>query len=282
MRTLIVLALPCYFGFRLIAPGGPSDEELVARAQERFRLGVEKLGQPAESRRLFGQAADDFESLWESGRSPAYYLTMGNAEALAGRWPKAIWAYHCGLMVDPNNAPLREHLEYARSLVNYPPGNRGRPAPDYWPRWLHRPTTVDLLILATTAYSLAWLASVWWFVRRRTVPLVAALGLFAVAIASGAGCLQEEQRAVADAVSVGVEPTLTASVTARQYHVVIAADTPLHRGNGPSYPLHPDVPTLPAGLEAWSLHQRGAWRHVQLTTGEIGWIPADALLIVAR
>jgi hypothetical protein len=266
MRTLIVLALPCLIGVPRILAGGPSDEELLARAQERFRLGVGKLGQPAESRRLFGEAADDIESLCESGRSPAFYLTLGNAEALAGRWPKATWAYHCGLQVDPNSAVLREHLVYARSLVNYPPGNRGRPAADVWPRWLHRPTTTDLLRLAAIAYSLAWLAGGWWFMRRRAGTLAAALGLVAVALAAGAGCLLED----------------------RQTHqplphlVIVASDTPLHRGNGPSYPLHAEVPTLPAGLEAWTLHQRGAWLQVQLATGEIGWVPVDAVLVVAR
>ena len=234
---------------------------VVARAQQRFRLGVEKLGQPAESRRLFGQAADDLEELRESGCSPAFYLTMGNAQALAGRWPKAIWAYQCGLMVDPNNAALREHLEYARLLVNHSPGNRGRPAPDVWPRWLHRPADVDLLMLAATAYSLAWLIGGWWYVRRRAASLAVALGLIAAAFAFGAGYVLD----IRDA-----------------HLVVIAADTPLHRGNGPSYPLHPDVPSLPAGLEARTLHRRGAWLQVQLTTGEIGWVPVDAVLMVER
>jgi hypothetical protein len=268
MRSVIVLALPCFFGLvGLSVPGGPSTEERLARAQERFRLGVERLGQPAESRRFFGQAADELERLSGSVPSPAFYLSLGNAEALAGRWPRAIWAYQCGLEVDPNSAALREHLGYARSLVNYPPGNRGRPVADAWPRWLHRLTAADLLILATSTYGLAWLAGGWWYVRRRAVPLAAALCLFAVALAAGAGYLLEERQA---------------HRTRRDPHlVVVAADTPLHRGNGPSYPLHPDVPTLPAGLEAWSLHRRGAWVQVRLSTGEIGWVRGDAVLIVA-
>lgn len=263
MRTLIVLTLACLlYPVRVGVPGEPSKEERLAHAQERFRLGVEKLGQPAESRRLFGHAADELERLRGSARSPAFYLSLGNAEALAGRWPKAIWAYHCGLEIDPNNAALRAQLEYARSLVNYPPGNRGRPVPDAWPTWLHRPTGVDWFIVAATAYSLAWLTGGWWCVRRGLVPLAAALGLFAVALASGAGYL------------------LHAHAPRDRQLVIVTADTPLHRGNGPSYPLHSDVPTLPPGLEAWTLHQRGAWLQVELSTGEIGWIPSSSVLVV--
>jgi hypothetical protein len=266
MRILIVSVLPICGLVGLAARGGPSSEERLARAQERFRLGVEKLGQPAESRRLFGQAADELERLRESARSSEFYLFLGNAEALAGRWPRAIWAYHCGLEVDPNIRALRAHLEYARSLVNYPPGNRGRPVTDAWPRWLHRPSAAELLGLAAAAYSFAWLAGGWWYVRRRFPLLVVTLGLFAVAVASGVGYKLEERQAL----RTWPDPHL----------VIIASDTQLHRGNGPNYPLHPDVPTLPAGLEAWTIHQRGAWLQVRLSTGEIGWVRGDAVLIV--
>src|SRR2546423_1030278 len=85
-----------------------------------------------------GSAAAGLRELEQSGlRSPALYLALGNAEALAGRWPRAIWAYECGRRLDRNDARLREHLNYARSLVNYPESGRGRPAPERWPSWLH-------------------------------------------------------------------------------------------------------------------------------------------------
>jgi hypothetical protein len=131
---------------------------------------------------------------------------------------------------------------------------------------LHRPSAAELLILAAAAYSLAWLAGGWWYVGRRIPSLAVAVGLFAVALASGAGYKLEERHALRS----WQDP----------HFVIIATDTPLHRGNGPNYPLHPDVPTLPAGLEAWIIHQRGHWFQVRLSTGEIGWVRGDAVLVV--
>jgi hypothetical protein len=260
MHAVTVFALPW-----LLALAGSTDDELLARAQDRFHLGVAKLRNVAESRRLFARAAADFAQLHERGvRSPALYLSLGNAEALAGRWPRAIWAYQCGLRLDPNDAALRTHLEYARSLVNYPRGDR--PAADAWPGWLYQPSTAQLLLVAAVAYSLAWLAGGWWYRRRRTGLLAVTLGGVAIALAAGAGYLVADRWAAFDRESPIV--------------VVIADGTTLHRGNGPTYPLNPDVPSLPAGAEARRLTQRGAWLMVQLAGGETGWVPAAKVLVV--
>ena len=120
-------------------------------------------------------------------------------------------------------------------------------------------------MLAAVAYSLAWLVGGWWYLHRRGLPLAALL--FAVALAGSAGYALDVQQAAYDR----AHPL-----------VVIAVDaTPLQRGNGPSYPLNPDVPNLPAGLEARVLHERGAWLQVQLSTGEVGWVRRAAVLIVS-
>ncbi len=240
--------------------------EVLAHGCERFQLGVERLRSVAESRRLCAEAAADFARLQQGGaNTPALYLALGNAEALAGRWPQAIRAYESGRRLDPNDAVLRAHLEYAWSLVSYPPSGRGRPVPDAWPAWLHRPSADELLLVAAVAYSLAWLAGGWWYVRRQAMALAA--GLFASALLAGFGYFLSVQQAEYD----------------RQHPlVVVAADgTTLHRGNGPSYPLHADVPNLPAGLEARVMYERGSWLQVQLSTGEIGWVPRDHVLVVA-
>jgi hypothetical protein len=247
--------------------GESPKEERLARAQEQFRLGVEKLRQPAEARRLFAQAADEFASLRDVIPSPNLYLCLGNAEALAGRWPHAIWAYQCGLRIDPNHGALREHLQYARALVNDLPNGRGRASPDAWPGWLHRPSSGELLLLGTIIYSLACFAGGWWYVRRRASYPWAALVLCLVALGCSAGYLLKERQVHEES----------------QHPLVIVAvpATSLYRGNGPSYPLHPDVPSLPAGLETRLLHRRGSWLQVQLATGEIGWVLAERVLIVA-
>jgi hypothetical protein len=265
VRAVIVVAVLGCAG--LLPHSVAADEEALSRAQDRFARGVNTLRSVAESRRLFAEAAGDLEQLREKGvHGAALYLALGNSEALAGRWPRAIWAYECGRQLDPNNHELREHLTHARSLVNYPPDSRGRPTADVWPGWLHRPSTGEWLSAAMIAYSLAWLAGAWWYVRRSTLPLVVTISCSATAIIAGAGWYLDGQRAEYD----------------RLYPlVVVAADnTPLHRGNGPNYPLSPDVPNLPAGLEARVLHERGAWMQVQLLTGEFGWLRSEQVLVV--
>jgi hypothetical protein len=59
--------------------------------------------------------------------------------------------------------------------------------------------------------------------------------------------------------------------------VVAAADgVALQRGNGESYPR---LMTLPQGLEARRLHQRGDWLQIQLATGEIGWVHRSGVVV---
>jgi hypothetical protein len=261
VRAVIVLTALVLFASRAGA-----DDKTLGQAQEHFRQGVEKLRSVSESRRLFAAAADDFARVQQEGvRTAALYRALGNAEALAGRWPRAIWAYECGLRLDPNDRTLRQHRDYARTLVNYPAGGRGRPTGELWPGWLHRPAPGEWLLAAAIAYSLAWLAGAWWYMRRRTLPWVAILGLAAAAIAALGGWYTDVEKADYDL---------------RHPLAVVAADnTPLYRGNGPNYPLNADVPSLPGGMEVRVLHERGAWLQVQLATGEIGWLVRARVLI---
>jgi hypothetical protein len=253
--------------FGLTVPRAQSDAESLVRARQRFEHGVGTAGDVVAARRLFAEAADDLRRLHERGEaSPALYLALGNAEALAGRWPRALWAFHAGRRLDPNDRALREHLQYARSLVQYPSGGRGRPAPDAWPSWLYQPNMTELLLIAAGTWALAWFAGAWWYVRRGSRPLALTGCLGAIAVAAGAGYWVDERQAEDD--------------RARPLAIVMADETPLHRGNGPSYPLNADVPSLPAGLEVRVQHLRGAWTRVRLTTGETGWVPGEKLLTV--
>jgi hypothetical protein len=265
VHTVTLHTVPALIGLiGLSAFAEPPSDEVLAHAQERFRLGVESHRNIGESRRRFAEAADDLARLTVQGyRSPALWLARGNAEALAGRWPLAIWAYQCGRRRDRNDAALRAHLDYARSLVNYPANGRGRPTSDPWPGWLHRPSTGQWLVAAAVAYGLACLAGGGWYLRRRGMPMVALL--FALALAASVGYFTDVERARYDR----DHPLL-----------VLGVETTLHRGNGASYPLHPDVPSLPAGLEVRLLHRRGEWLQVQLAGGETGWAPAAAVLVV--
>src|SRR5207237_7950749 len=66
----------------------------------------------------------------------------------------------------------------------------------------------------------------------------------------------------------------------RSHPLVIILDegTPLYSGNGPNYSQHEEMPTLPAGLEARLLYRRGRWLQIELSSGDVGWVPVDAVL----
>src|SRR5439155_1615488 len=149
------------------------------------------------------------------------------------------------MRIDQHDTMLRNHMEHARSMMHDPSGGRGRPAPDSWLGWLHRPTLDELLTIAACAWCVTWLAGGLWYVRRRPLLLVVAAGMFALALASAAGYFIVQQR--------------QQNENRHMLLIVMEEGTPLHKGNGTSYPLHPDVPSLPAGLEARRLHGRGEW-----------------------
>jgi hypothetical protein len=62
--------------------------------------------------------------------------------------------------------------------------------------------------------------------------------------------------------------------------VVVAArdGVRLLRGNGPSYPPRYEARLHP-GAEARSLCRRGDWLQVELSGGEVGWLPRSAVLV---
>jgi len=244
---------------------GIPDADLLRQAEEAFRLGAGSQARVQQARRHFSQAADLFGALERRGvRSPALYLDLGNAAFLAGQPARALWAYHCGLRLDPNDRRLREHLTLVRARLPYPPGLEGPPA-DAWPPGLSRPTPRGALFTACLSYPLVCLLATLWLRRRDRRLLGACLALLAVLGGS-----------------LGTFGWLSARAEHDTAHplVIVAEETPLYRGNGPSYPTHPDVPTLPPGLEARELRRRGGWLQVQLTGGATGWIPAAAALVV--
>src|SRR5207247_8360883 len=108
-------------------------------------------------------------------------------------------------------------------------------------------------------------ATGWWYMRGRRLGVVLVFG--GIAVASLAGYAFAEARAEYD----------------RLYPLVIVVDegTPLHRGNGPNYAVDPDVPNLPAGLEARLLHRRGGWLQIRLAGGAAGWVDGARALVVA-
>jgi hypothetical protein len=256
---LVVAALP------LIARA-QSHEEILAQAEAAFQRGVESKGRFLQAREHFSEATDKYKTLHEKGvRSSGLYRSVANAAYLADRWPEAIWAYQCGLQVDPNDNAMRAHLAIARARVLYPPSGEGRLEADTWPAWLHRPTRWELTCAFALAYALTWLIGTFAFVSQRaSLWLIATLALL-IACVAGAALWHAERQADLDQ---------------RMPVVIVASNTAFYRGNATSYPQHTSLPILPRGLEVRQIHRRGNWLQVRLTTGEVGWLPREQVLIV--
>jgi hypothetical protein len=258
---LVVAFLPT-----LALASAPTDEEIFAQAEDAFRQGVDNKIRILQARKHFSKATDAYRELHRRGvRSPALLLNLGNAAVLADRWPEAIWAYHGGLRLDPNDRILREHLEFARAKVLYPLAGQGRPDADAWPDWLHRPTIGELSCALGLSYLLAWLAGTCAFISRQSRLFLLASALILVTAIAGAGLW------------IALRQT---EIDRRTPLVVLAGNTEFYRGNGIGYPQHPVLPALPRGLEARQLHRRGAWLQIRLTTGEVGWVACTQVLVV--
>ncbi len=197
--------------------------------------------------------------------SVAWFFNAGNASLLADQLPVAILAYHKGLELDPNDTGVRENLEYARQRVQYPPGSRGRPETDWWPAWLYRPSAFQVLLLAVGLHALGCAVFTRWYMMRRRLLLTYAGISCVLAVACGCYWLYLEE-----------------GLAWRTTHplVVIRVDkSALRKGNGPSYPVNPDLPLLARGMEARQLHARGDWLQVIFASGTVGWISRAAALV---
>jgi len=136
MRACLVLPIFCCVS---CAPSHPRADEFLpdfnrsfAEAESAFEKGIENKGRLLVARKHFSDSTDAYLKLHRSGsvRSPQLYRNLGNAAVLADRWPIAIWAYHVGLKLDPNESHLREQLAFVRGKVTYSPKGQGRPEPD--------------------------------------------------------------------------------------------------------------------------------------------------------
>jgi hypothetical protein len=240
-----------------------SNAEVASQAERDFQEGVSRRAKAAEARPLFASAADSYAELYRRGiRNRALLRNWGNAAFLAGRPARAILAFQHGLLLAPGDHTLRESLEYVRGEVEYPPGTR--PDDSSWPPWLPRPSAELILFLALGLYTLGCLGLTRRLVIGRPSWGVAVLFLLAAATGVSGGLLKSQEHR-------------------NQEHalVVIAADAiPFQRGNGESYPAHPDVATLREGMEARLLHERGDWLQIQLSGGQIGWVPKRAAVLM--
>jgi hypothetical protein len=246
-----------------LAQSARSDEAVLDEAIGEFERGKQAKDDVAASSKHFTRAADLFAELQQRGvRNPALYLNQGNAELLAGRLGQALLAYHRGLQLAPNDATMRDHRDYARTRVRFASAV-GRQPTSAWPPWLPQPTMTFTAIVFFLCYGLTWIAFTRWRMTRERRPLLIGSALLALTMLAGIGAwyLREQE----------------AREEREPFVVVAAADgTALQRGNGESYPR---LMSLPQGLEARRLHERGDWLQIQLATGEIGWVRRADVLI---
>jgi hypothetical protein len=247
-------------------PAGLSDRELAEHAEAEFAEGVRLRHAADKARPHFREAAGYFEALRQRGaQNPLLYRNLGNAYLLAGDLPHAILSYRRGLRLAPYDFDLRENLNEARGQVVYPAsGGLGRPRNDARPPWLPHVLAEWLVIAAGVCYVLAWGCLTRWLMVRRGRVLT--FGLLALLVAG----------------------LLTAWLLARTREeqeqnahplVVIARDgVLLRRGDGTTFPPRYDTP-IHRGVEARRRFERGGWVQIELSGGEIGWVPREAVLV---
>jgi hypothetical protein len=266
MRAIIGLLVFILCSTAAMAQPTKSDAQTLAKADAAFEQGVQTRTLLLQARKHFSTATDRYLELHQRGmRNPALYLNLGNAARLADRWPEAIWAYHMGLALDPNDAVMREHLAMVRGKVIYPPSGQGRLETETWPVWLHRPTLCETVLFGALTYMLMCGIATLAYLRHSQPLLLAALTLLIISVCASAGGWYTWSRAEIDRAT----PL-----------VIVVENTLLYRGNAASYPHHPAVAMLPRGMEVRQRHRRGQWLQVQLTTGEVGWLPMASTLIV--
>lgn len=245
-----------------------SDRELLERAEAEFQEGVRLRQARDQAQPHFRNAAGYFDELRQRGvRNAALYRNLGNAYLLADDLPHAILSYRRGLLLAPNDLDLRDSLAEARERVAYPAsGDLGRPQSDDRPPWLPHLRSNWLVFAAVACYVFGCVGVTRWrMVRRGRLLTVGLLALLLAGVLSGWLVLRAAEWRESE------EHPL----------VVIARDgVLLRRGNGVAFPKRYDTP-VNRGVEGRLLFERGGWVQIELSGGEIGWVPRDAVLVDA-
>jgi hypothetical protein len=250
-----------------VVPPTLSDGEIQQRAEMAFQEGVRLRQSSEQARPHFRNAAGYFDELAKRGvRNARLYRNLGNAYLLADDLPRALLSYHRGLRLSPNDSALRASLSEARERVVYPQsGNMGRPRNEERPPWLPHVRSGWLLFAAAACYVLGCVAVTRWRMVRRGRLLAGGLMTLLIAVVlSGWLMIRAEESRQRDAHPL----------------VVIARDgVLLRRGNSLVFPPRYDMP-IHRGVEGRLLFERGAWLQIELTGGEIGWVPSASILVV--
>jgi hypothetical protein len=242
-----------------------SDQAILNRAQSSFQLGMEFRGTP-DGIKHFQAAANDYEELRGHGiQNPALLMDLGSAHLLAGNMPQAILTYRHGLRLGPNNFAMRANLAYARDQVVYSSNDSfARPPESIWPPWAPRFTAGMSFGATFLCYVIAWIG----LAHRMAFRPFGRSWLLRIGTA-GVLCFAVIFFFQMRAERMEVEHPL----------VVISADqTFLHKGNHSLYPRAYET-ALNRGVEARLIQIRGGWLQIELSGGQVGWVPRERTLV---
>ena len=249
-----------------VVPSGLSNADVARCAEEEFQRGVDLKRDRDRAVPHFRTAADYFDELRRRGaHNPELYRNLGNACLLGDDLPRAVLSYRRGLALDPNDPDLQAGLNEARGRVVYAAdGGFGRPADDRRPPWLPRLKSEWFFAGAAACYVAAcFLLTRWLMTRSRRL---LALGVVALLAAAGLTVL------------VVLAVRSEADERDRPLAVVAEDGVLLRKGDGLAYPPRYETP-LNKGVEARRLFERDGWAQIELSGGEVGWAPREALLI---
>ncbi|MEM1125493.1 MAG: tetratricopeptide repeat protein [Bacteroidota bacterium] len=213
-------------------------------------------------------ALDAYTEVLEAGYgSVALYLNTGNAHYRLDQLAQAIRFYERARQLDPGHEAVVHSLEIAQSRIEEPISQV--PAPFWRPTWaalVRQVGAIGLLVGGLLIYGVGLALvghRVWtgaggdWHRRARAASLLVGVGLLALSFFAS--------------VDPGVRP-----------QAVVQAPTSLLEAAEPSSPALRSVSTgiLVEVMGTETLGTEVTWTQVRLPNGQVGWLPATALIDV--
>lgn len=262
--SMLVLAVVLASCSVAAAPGGISKEEAKAhleRAERAFRKGLDMdASRPEEAPEYFREAIARYRKLADEGfRNGKIYYDIGNAYFRLDDIGRAVLNYKRAALYTPNDANLKQNLEYARSRRKNVVEEKEREKVLKTLFFFHYdlPYSVRFLIF-TLSFALIWLsASLYIFFKRgavRTAIVIFALVslLFLVSI-------------------------LAETFNLNRYPEGVIVDEAVIARKGDAETYQPSfTEPLSSGTEFRLVERRGEWWQIELADGTRSWIEADS------
>lgn len=227
---------------------------------------VQKDAAQAYEKGDFTKSAELYQSLAdENYQSADLYLNLGNAYYKSGNVAKAILNYERGLLIAPGDADLKTNLEIAHLKTV----DRIEPAGEiFLSRWMDSVRNlyssnqwaiiaIASFILLLGCFALYFIGGKVWM---KKVAFFSALLLIVLTIFANVASAEQKVRMVERNSAI----IFAKSVTAKS--------TPSESGT--------DLFVLHEGTKVKVRTKVGNWNEVQLSDGNVGWIPADKLEII--